>query len=66
MKDGLDERVIRDTWEHNVLPYIEERLYGEHERLDEFAFDRRWRKVGEDAGDGRRGDGHAGTADGTS
>ena len=36
MRDGLDEEIVRLIWEHNVLPYIEERLYGQHERLAEF------------------------------
>ncbi len=66
MRDGLDEDVVRDIWEHNVLPYIEERLYGQHERLQEFAFDRLWRKGDGDAEDGREGGGRAGTADETS
>ena len=57
MRDGLDEDVVRDIWEHNVLPYIEERLYGHHERLQEFAFDRLWRKGDGDAEDGREGGG---------
>lgn len=26
-------------WEHNVLPYIEERLHGEHDRLGKFELD---------------------------
>jgi hypothetical protein len=40
MKNGLtDERVAR-IWEHDVEPYIEERLYGERGRLDDFKLDR--------------------------
>lgn len=39
MKDGLDDEMVGDIWAHNVLPYIEERLYGEHDRLQEFALD---------------------------
>ena len=35
-KDGLDEEMVGLIWEHNVLPYIEEQLYGEHGRMDEF------------------------------
>ena len=35
-KDGLDEEMVGLIWEHNVLPYIEEQLYGEHSRMDEF------------------------------
>ena len=38
--DGLDEEMAGLIWEHNVLPYIEEQLYGERDRLDEFKLDR--------------------------
>ena len=36
MKEGLDDRKVEMIWEHNVLPYIEERLFGESERLADF------------------------------
>ena len=39
MKPGLDEDMLRLIWEHNVRPYIEEHLYGEHDRLGEFDLD---------------------------
>ena len=39
MKDELDEEMVGLIWEHNVLPYIEEHLYGEHERLARFGLD---------------------------
>ena len=39
MREGLDEGTVSLIWEHNVLPYIEERLYGQHERLDHFELD---------------------------
>ena len=39
-EDRLDEDKVRMIWDHNVLPYIEERLYGERERLKEFDLDR--------------------------
>ena len=39
MKDGLGEEMLRLIWRHNVRPYIEEHLYGEHDRLDEFDLD---------------------------
>ncbi len=35
----LDEDRIRRIWEHNVLPYIEERLFGQSDRLKEFDLD---------------------------
>ncbi len=40
MKRGLDDDKAGMIWEHNVLPYIEERLYGERDRLEEFDLDR--------------------------
>ncbi len=40
MKEPLDDDKVGIIWEHNVLPYIEERLYGERDRLAEFDFDR--------------------------
>ena len=36
MKEGLDDGKVEMIWEHNVLPYIEERLFGESERLADF------------------------------
>ena len=36
MQDGLDEAKVEMIWEHNVLPYIEERLFGESDRLADF------------------------------
>ena len=39
MKPGLTEERARRIWQHEVLPYVEERLYGERENLAEFDFD---------------------------
>jgi len=39
MKHGLNEEMLGLIWEHNVRPYIEEHLYGEHDRLGEFDLD---------------------------
>ena len=54
MKKDLTEGRARRIWKHDVLPYIEERLYGERERLDEFEFnalrDRASRNGGEQDG----------------
>ena len=36
----LDSQRVRRIWEHNVLPYIEERLFGQADRLKEFDLDR--------------------------
>lgn len=40
IKKGLDREWVRLIWEHNVLPYLEERLFGEPERLAEFELHR--------------------------
>ena len=39
MQDGLTEEKVELTWEHNVLPYVEEQLYGQPGRLAEFDLD---------------------------
>ena len=39
MKPGLDEARVKRIWKHDVLPYIEERLFGEQDRLSEFDLD---------------------------
>ena len=39
-KPDLNEEKVRLTWEHNVLPYIEERLFGEPQRLADFDLDK--------------------------
>ena len=42
MKPGLDKDMLRLIWEHNVLPYVEEQLYGEHDLLSKFRLDKLW------------------------
>ena len=36
MKAGLTNEQVSLIWEHNVLPYVQEQLYGEPDRLAEF------------------------------
>jgi MoxR-like ATPase len=36
LRDDLNEEWVELIWEHSVLPYIEERLFGEADRLGEF------------------------------
>ena len=36
MREGMDDEKVELIWKHNVLPYIEERLYGERERHGDF------------------------------
>ena len=37
MREGLNDAKVRMIWEHNVLPYVEERLFGQEDRLKEFS-----------------------------
>ena len=41
MKDGLDETAVERIWKHSVLPYVEERLFGEGDRLGQFDLEQR-------------------------
>ena len=59
MKRNLDDEMVRLIWEHNVLPYVEEHLYGEHERLREFDLD----ALRKELGTGANQDGGAPPAD---
>ena len=36
MKEDIDEEDVRRIWKHSVLPYIEERLFGDDNRIEEF------------------------------
>ena len=36
MKERLDKRIVERIWEHSVLPYIEERLFGDDNRIEQF------------------------------
>ena len=40
MKKGLDVADVERIWKHAVLPYVAEQLFGEPERMAEFALDR--------------------------
>ena len=39
MRQGLDESRVRLIWDHNVMPYLEECLFGERDRLRDFELD---------------------------
>ena len=56
MKDGLNEEKVKMVWKHNVLPYIEERLFGEDEVRNKFDFDK-LRKVAVSANSDENGQG---------
>jgi 5-methylcytosine-specific restriction protein B len=36
LRDDLDEEWVHLIWEHSVLPYVEEQLFGERDRLADF------------------------------
>ena len=40
MRRDLDDAAVERIWKHNVLPYIEEHLFGERDKLREFALER--------------------------
>ena len=56
MRPDLDEAAVERIWKHNVLPYIEEHLFGERGRLGEFALDRLRGVGGPVGGEQREGD----------
>ena len=37
IRNDLDDAAVERIWKHSVLPYIEERFFGDRERLEEFA-----------------------------
>jgi 5-methylcytosine-specific restriction enzyme B len=39
-KDGLTEESVEIAWRYSILPYLEEQLFGEPERLEEFRLER--------------------------
>ena len=52
MKEGLDEAAIGRIWEHGVMPYIEEHLFGEPDRLEEFKLEKLRNQSSEDESGG--------------
>ncbi len=60
-KPSLDIADVERIWEHSVLPYIEEHLYGQHERLGEFTLSRLRKELD---GAAQQGDGEVGDTDG--
>ena len=66
MKDGLDETAVERIWKHSVLSYIEERLFGEGDRLGQFDLNALRRAVdGSGAQDEEQADGDTGSEGGT-
>ncbi len=50
MKEDLDEENVRLTWEHSVLPTVEESLHGGTKQLAEFDLDRLRRELRRESG----------------
>ena len=48
MKEGLDEDAVERIWKHSVMPYIEEHLFGEPDRVEEFKLQRLRNQSSED------------------
>lgn len=51
MKEGLDGRMVVRIWKHSVMPYVEEHLVGEPDRLKDFELDSLRDKSGENKDD---------------
>ena len=63
MKDGLDEDAVIRIWKHSVMPYIEEHLIGEPDRLKGFGLDALRDRSGERKDVGGPVDNAAGSGD---
>ena len=40
MKKNLDRKMVERIWKHSIIPYIEERLFGDEDRIEEFDFEK--------------------------
>ncbi len=49
MKPNLDDRAVERIWAYSVVPYLEERLFGDPERVAEFKLDQLRREAAERA-----------------
>ena len=45
MRDDLDDEWVKRIWKHSIVPYVEEQLFGEHERVKDFELDKLRGKV---------------------
>ena len=39
MRKDLDENWVELIWNHSIYPYVEEQLFGDQDRLQEFKFE---------------------------
>ena len=65
MKDGLDDAAVERIWKHSVLPYVEELLFGQDDRLGEFDLAKLRQGSTQDGADGGDGDVSGGDAEDT-
>ncbi len=61
MKEPLNEERVERIWEHDVLPYIEELLFGERDKLAGFKLDELRAECANDANDAGDGAGETAT-----
>ena len=47
MQDDLDEEWVKRIWKHSILPYVEEQLFGQTERLKDFELDKLRTQIGQ-------------------
>ena len=40
MKKDLDEAVLRRVWDYDVMPFLEDQLFGQEEELERFRLER--------------------------
>ena len=55
MHDKLDEEWVKLIWKHSILPYVEEQLFGQTERIEEFNLGKLRAKVGQSQDGGSDG-----------
>ena len=46
MKPGLNDEAVQRIWEHSVLPYLEERFFGNYDQLEQFNLKKLRRQTG--------------------
>ncbi len=46
MRRDLDSAWLKRIWKHSIIPYVEEHLHGDRERLEAFELDRLLSKIG--------------------
>ena len=57
MRDGLNDAAVERIWKHSVLPYVEELLFGQDDRLGEFDLGKLRQGLDQDGADGGVRDG---------